>query len=196
MNILKKIMMCMLVLTCLPFSACSDETSSSSSQQYNMSYDESLSLFEFLSNETYTYQGVEYATYAYLYEGEKYFYVPAYTAWGSYCILGEFDQRIGRTSGYNYVYSMSEDTTQSILYEAYYRDFSIAEGGWVDLLMNDRAWLIRDGVEFPNVFQAVLTHVHVFQETLVEKKCRWKRCLTWIFQYRFVWGIFCRRKIQ
>ena len=171
MSILKKITLCMLALVYLPLTACADEVDSSSSTQQGVaSDDKSLPLFETSSNETYTYQGVEYTTQALIHEGEKYFRVPNYTAWGSFRISGEFDQRIGRTDTLSYVYTMSKDETQSILYVINKSDFTLDDSGYVDLSMSRRIWYIKDGGEFPNPFEVKLTHVQVIQETLVEKK--------------------------
>lgn len=168
MKVLKKATIFMLALACMPFSGCVGGTDSSSSKNNGTSFDKELPMLEKLRGQTFTYQGEDYLTEALVREGEKYFKVDMTTGLSSYRITGKFDELIGRSEYYRYVYTMSADAEENFLYELYYRDVSLVEGGsYAEIKMTTRGLFLKEGAELPDVFESVLRHVEVTKETLV-----------------------------
>ena len=154
MNGLKKAVVCMLALACMPFAGCTSGSSSTSSGKV---FD-----VERVTKETFTYQGVEYLADALLYEGEKYLSISMRNVLSSYRISGTLGECLGRSYYSCYVYTIAEDTQQCLLYEMYNRDGSIP----TDFKENFRGVYLKEGTELPNVFESPLSHVQVTKETV------------------------------
>ena len=153
MNGLKKAVVCMLALACMPFAGCTNGSSSTSGKAFDV---------ERATKETFTYQGVEYLADALLYEGEKYLSISMRNVLSSYRISGTLGECLGRSYYSYYVYTIAEDTQQCLLYEMYNRDGSIP----TDFKENFRGVYLKEGTELPNIFESPLNHVQVTKETV------------------------------
>jgi hypothetical protein len=159
MSILKKVMICMLALACMPFAGCTNGSSSTSSGTV---FD-----VERVTEQTFTYQGVDYLADALLYEGEKYLSINMRTVLSSYRVSDKLGECLGRSYYSYYVYTIAEDTQQCLLYEMYNRDGGLVEGSNpTDFKENFRGVYLKEGTELPNIFESPLSHVQVTKETV------------------------------